>query len=1129
MREIISHFCADRNNGLCLINMPTGYGKTYSVFKFILENYNKPEFKNRKFFFVTTLKKNLQFDKMRKMFSDIGAEKEFDSIAIQLKPNCEEVIEKWEEAEKEIPSDIKNTEEYRNISCNIYNLKNTDNTPQKEFKEMLKKEISEKNEPEFRRLIIRYLDEIPSVNEKLKCIENDKRYRWISILYPAVFSKFKRIFFMSIDKFVCGNNTLVEPLYRFYNSSFINNSVIFIDEFDADKQSILNQIINSSLNRKINYIFLFNQLYSTLETRDFPVELLTCSEKTMAAIKKYPKIKKPHEIIKIFREKFRDVYEKYNIKYSFKTEVESNNRNFIFNDFIYHFVLNSKKYIELECNESRHQNMIKFTDEYPAEKEKQLHTMLKEIKYCINYFIRGCRYLAQNYYEVIRERQNSADDDYTIENAVQSILSEFHFSTVDMEFLKDSILMEELYEGVKEVNTFYGNSVYESGFSYYDFINTPNHSTQSEIRMFKFPYAPEYILLQMCRKACVVGISATATLENVIGNFDLNYLRDTLGEDFYEIPPEEKERLKSEYSNFILPYKDVGIKVNSVEDIKTEDLFSDSAKVKMYEEKLSFFKDFERNPLLKVIWVLRDFICNDEMQSFLCMNNVLAKENEGRMNLRLIKEFTDDLCKQYNKPFNAEELIETISGNNFDIKKQSIIKRLSQGKKLFVLSSYGTIGVGQNLQYPIEKSDEYIYVNDRNIDEKDFDGIYVEKPSNLLVNVKENIDDINFIKAIYQMEFLMENFEISQNIGHENIENYFRIRDGGRGSNKNTKAIYNTESVNNYAVRTIAQAIGRICRTGVKKKNIYIYVDSGIFEKYDFGCMEDNILNPEFRKITEFSRTYYDKDKSVRNSQNYEIKAGNISLKSMNIISGLMNDFNDTNIRLWNKLRQQMLIDPTLSDKQIEDIRFGGFCYFNSPEKINEYSYTQKNDYYSDITVKFNMNLSQKVSEKEARLQELLEIPGMRDYFIKNNYAVSFEKNNFILTPPMFNNIYKGALGEETGKFIFENMLNIHLKEIDNPQHFELFDFMINDDIYVDFKYMKDTTYIDAQKEKEKIISKLDQCGGKKALIIAIMADREYKVTISNDGRIVEIPYLYRTDIKQIDTKMCNVIYKELR
>jgi len=49
---------------------------------------------------------------------------------------------------------------------------------------------------------------------------------------------------------------------------------------------------------------------------------------------------------------------------------------------------------------------------------------------------------------------------------------------------------------------------------------------------------------------------------------------------------------------------------------------------------------------------------------------------------------------------------------------------------------------------------------------------------------------------------------------------------------------------------------------------------------------------------------------------------------------------------------------------------------------------------------------------------------------------------------------------------------------------------------------------------------KLDKCVGKRALIINILLDHNMQITTSDNGRIVEIPYLYRLDRKEIGTEI---------
>lgn len=55
MQELLKNFCfSDKNNGLLLIDMPTGTGKTYNSIQFIYNNYKHVK---NKILYITNLKK----------------------------------------------------------------------------------------------------------------------------------------------------------------------------------------------------------------------------------------------------------------------------------------------------------------------------------------------------------------------------------------------------------------------------------------------------------------------------------------------------------------------------------------------------------------------------------------------------------------------------------------------------------------------------------------------------------------------------------------------------------------------------------------------------------------------------------------------------------------------------------------------------------------------------------------------------------------------------------------------------------------------------------------------------------------------------------------------------------------
>ena len=86
MFQVIKDFCeSERKSGLLLLDAPTGSGKTYQVCKYIHEALKRDREAgvNRKYFFITTLKKNLpDTGELRRVFSEAGDDALFDEAVL---------------------------------------------------------------------------------------------------------------------------------------------------------------------------------------------------------------------------------------------------------------------------------------------------------------------------------------------------------------------------------------------------------------------------------------------------------------------------------------------------------------------------------------------------------------------------------------------------------------------------------------------------------------------------------------------------------------------------------------------------------------------------------------------------------------------------------------------------------------------------------------------------------------------------------------------------------------------------------------------------------------------------------------------------------------------------------------
>ena len=134
--------------------------------------------------------------------------------------------------------------------------------------------------------------------------------------------------------------------------------------------------------------------------------------------------------------------------------------------------------------------------------------------------------------------------------------------------------------------------------------------------------------------------------------------------------------------------------------VELSEIFNgNEALVKKYAEKLAISFDrieYAKNNFIRVVKVMKAFILNESVKSFLCLNNKLPQENKGLFDIKLLEEFADVIIKLYDiKGLKAKDLLYSINGDDYDAKRAEFIQRLSKGEKLFVISSYKTVGVGQ--------------------------------------------------------------------------------------------------------------------------------------------------------------------------------------------------------------------------------------------------------------------------------------------------------------------------------------------------------------------------------------------------------------------------------------------------
>lgn len=1149
MKETIRRFIDNgKDTGLMLLDMPTGSGKTHNVLEYICEESTKLENKDRKYFFVTTLKKNLPTEKLRQMFIAAGREREFDRKFLFIDSNADTVIEHLNEVKAMIPPAIKNFDEYRKlenavniVSRNLLRQKDSSDpgfdNDLKMFVDKAKEDIRKNYEPAFRHKTEELLKkEFPTIPQRAKAIETDRNWCWVSKLYPASMTRSKQIIFMSMDKFLTRNSTLIEPSYLFINSSIIKNNIIFIDEFDATKETMLNNIINSGLRDSIDYLTLFKNIHSALQMKAFPAVLTTPSDRS----REYPNRWKPLAIIDSFFDKAEVIYDTYKLNFSHKTDDENEeSRNFLFHDHRYHTIFqNGKSFISSHNDKERKLNIISFVNEKPKNDKINIQVMLGQIEGFITWFERGVFYLAQNYKE-LKDQNLSYDmrEEFSFESAVESVLNLFGLENEYMQFLKNHILTEMRVKLSSPYNNaaLKDSTFYQVGFRYFDFINDANDDMQSEIYMTSLQNTPEKLLLLVLERAKVIGISATATIDTVLGNFDLDYIRSNIGSDFYKPPQQDLDRMTEGFERSqngyegkveIHPYMVKCESTTGWDRIFHNAMLASQAEnfvrsnMPNHMDENSVKHSIER--YMRITTVYMEFLKHD-IQSFLCVLTKHPTDYPSELSMSVLYGLFEMIHGALDRgPFNKNSICR-LDGTDYETNKDDITARLGAGEHLFVISVYQTIGAGQNLQYPIPTDrDDVVCINERTPDQdKDYDAIYLDKPTNLLVHYRNMVEMDSFLKYIYQVEYLYENGELSAYASRKLIKKAFITslmpKNRGKSSDEGDyvpENPYKCISYANLGARTIIQAVGRICRTNMKSRHIYLYAHDEIRFFLSGLDIEARKYNVEFCSLyNDFARKPF----ATPAVSNLEWKGAKISEAADRNIKAFLHgrEWTPDSIQQWDALRQYVLQHPTISEKDLYGSPWK-FGYMKSPGMSNRYWYTQSQDYHSQQIFFDRSGKSEviEVSEDNSLLSFLMKQEKLQDFFERNQYATSFKPDEYIMTPTLFNNIYKGALGEIVGEYICRFVCN-ELKRVSDMTFFEYFDYQVESlPVYIDFKNWKCSTSVDNAEELIHIKDKALLCGAKGVIVVNVYDRDRHDGSIINYGgvRILQIPSLLECD-----------------
>lgn len=1120
-------------SGLLIAEAPTGYGKTYETIQAIYRYIEKGG--KSQILFITNLLKNLPDDELRNIYEQNGRGALFKKEVLVLSSvasNVEKVI-----LTEKIPPEFQ-TDAYQELLSACQKKKQYQQQFGEAGKDITKHigdQIREKLEPQFRRELEVHLQKTfpGGPGPRRDAIRNKEKYKWMATFYPAIFWTEYKVLLLSVKKLMARNIPLVEPSFDCLSERMLKNKIVCIDEFDASRSVILDSLIDRALDLRADYLQLFLQVYRGATTHQISRELET--------VRKAYEAGRTLTWEKLLKEA-QDIYQEGALHYSMKTvdTAIDKGRNFLFHDTSYHTVLDGNRtHIRAVCNQTDAQVQIHFEgkDEYYAHQDEPrivLQNLLRRIHVFLLRFQRYVYGWAESYTKLVNAGRQQTEDLYTIAAATESIFRQFDLTSEQTRLMSEELTGNKGGRSLQDVIS-PDLSFYETGFRLFEFIDDDHHRAQTYLQYLQMRNTPENVLLYLCRQAKVVGLSATAALPTVLGNYDLKYIKEQLKEHYHELPDETRASIQRELEMLWRPYKEGRIQINlQVVDRgkdhlllseRLEDIFSQRTLAQKYTHRFTALgaEEYVQNRYCNILTAMKAFWTHPDIRAFLCLNQVLPMPGKRAMDENLLRDALKDLQKIY-APQAVGEMVILRSGEQFEENKDRLLQDMQTGAKRFVLSSYQTLGAGQNLQYPIQDLSNLVTLNaeydekDPRFQKKDFDALYLGDITHTVVNLNEDgsLSAQELMKFCFQVECLYENDEISYRTLNRLLKDGIGRFSGRRPLNASAQSsLRQSDSVHGQITRDVIQAVGRMGRTFLKNPSVYLFTTEKTLYDLDLACLNGRILNPEMEALRKaridlgggeicIDHTHNEAERKATRGNAYILRMLNV-------------DWTEETMALWKSLRQTVLQHPRAGHDALDGNSMIRTYYIPLAQDRHCYFYAQKGDFSEVILscgqdkMQFAASLPEglfpsTVSEEEARLAQILSYPELKEHFINRGWATEFGTGPYIMSPVLFQNIYKGALGEAAGKFILEKELGLILQEIEDPEKFESFDFVTDGDVFFDFKHWKWNMQVEESPMRAKVLKKLDAVGGKKAFIVNLFSDGVARPSCSNDGRLIEVP-----------------------
>lgn len=971
---------------------------------------------------------------------------------------------------------------------------------------------------------------------------SDSNIDLLSNLIPGIKIETRqaRVVFMTTKKFLFG---LQQSKGKFHPARNLTGNILFIDEVDRQHQEILEHLVSSN---ETDLLSTIRTIHSNLK------EHKLCTKLHYAGIE---------EMFEEYLEEVKKFFEEWSLQYSFDIDgsaIEDEKQILLFSDKLTTHNTSVKGKLAVSFNEGHQQHEIAIRGRFENRKQNDFPKFLGGLERLVNRTFQSLLRRAEERY-----RENLAGilsehelRQLTSSQAIASILDQLNLHGLRQQLSQQlSYLVGRQYSPRKSAANYHTR-----GIRMIEVDRLPEAQDSVMFKHHGFNVSPSGMLASWVESGCcILGVSATAECGSVIHNFDIRYLKSSLGSRFVQLSETQRRSIHDYYD------KERDYCGNGVEVVPGS-----------VEQNGAFIRDLlgQWNPKAKNRELLyrKLFQCDDRSIEFnlswlskLCLAiQKFSQSEDNRYMLGMLNRnikgdlhpfltwYGDSLAKVSGIP------IKVVSGINAHYLKQGLFEKEvithleTKPGKLIALTAYQTMSSGKNPDYkfnPELENDTLRHVGHRSSDRTDIDFMYLEEPTNLIsVEGKPETRTSDRLLLLSYGMALQESGVLTLGqasawahnvVTHDSPANLCREL-------KNKFYRKDSDDCLNAIYRIIEQAVGRAARTEMKRQSIYILADTQLLQLLSNDDRDAALFSHEYRELVTHAKSQFawinpPIDRASRRRQNLALLH---TARSLGAIGRMLNLINNEpraeDIEAWQALRYLALQEPATVHAPVYQE-----YYIQSPDD-NGYNYTPPaEEWKTDEYRFFEQSISpvNRVSEAKSLLPTFIRNEAVREHFVNHGFATQWAQGaSYMLTPPMFINIYLGALGEEVGKAVLQ-----HQGFTFEPlpiEHFEAFDEIIvleEHKALIDFKHWDLASWrsLPDEKRKEsmsKFSTKLSAFGLNKLVICNMLKqgnepisyfDRNFNSLPNEVGSsIIAIPNLVNEQDGSVDIEVVTALVR---